>query len=92
MLGALQKLVEGGHSVVVVEHNMDVAKAADWLIDLGPEGGDEGGRLVGEGPPEALARLKTPTGQALRQAFARPAARPPQPDRDLRRGVDGAAA
>ena len=58
LLGALQKLVEGGHSVVVVEHNMDVAKAADWLVDLGPEGGDEGGRLVGEGPPEALARLE----------------------------------
>ncbi len=90
LLGALQKLVEGGHSVVVVEHNMDVAKAADWLIDLGPEGGDEGGRLVGEGPPETLARLKTPTGQVLRQAFAGPVAEARQPGRDVRPSTEGA--
>lgn len=67
LVEALQHLVEAGHSVVVVEHDMDVARAADWLIDLGPGGGDAGGRIVGEGPPEQIAELDTPTGQALRQ-------------------------
>jgi excinuclease ABC subunit A len=69
LLGALHRLVDAGHSAVVVEHNMEVARAADWVIDLGPGGGDGGGRLVGEGPPEAVARLDTPTGRALRAAI-----------------------
>jgi excinuclease ABC subunit A len=69
LVGALHRLVDAGHSVVVVEHNMDVAKAADWVLDLGPEAGDEGGRVVGEGPPETVARLKTPTGRALASAL-----------------------
>jgi excinuclease ABC subunit A len=69
LVGALHRLVEAGHSVVVVEHNMEVAKAADWILDLGPEAGDEGGRVVGQGPPEAIARLETPTGQALAAAL-----------------------
>src|SRR5207247_2615347 len=72
LVAALFRLVARGHSVVVVEHNMEVAKAADWVIDLGPEGGDEGGRMVGAGPPEAVARLDTPTGRALRAAFLGP--------------------
>ncbi|MDI6853879.1 MAG: excinuclease ABC subunit UvrA [Deltaproteobacteria bacterium] len=67
LMAALQRLVEAGHSVVMVEHDMDVARAADWLIDLGPEGGAAGGRIVGEGPPEVIAELNTPTGQVLRQ-------------------------
>jgi excinuclease ABC subunit A len=75
LLGALQKLVDGGHSVIVVEHNMDVAKAADWIIDLGPEGGEKGGLLVGEGPPEAIAARATPTGRAVREVLAGPHAR-----------------
>jgi len=78
LVGALHRLVDAGHSVLVVEHHMDVAKSADWVIDLGPEGGDEGGRLVGEGPPEAVARLDTPTGHALKRALARPAIRAPK--------------
>jgi len=67
LIAALQRLVASGHTVVVVEHDLDVARAADWIIDLGPEGGAAGGRVVGEGPPEAIAALPTPTGQALRQ-------------------------
>jgi excinuclease ABC subunit A len=70
LIGTLHRLVDAGHSVVVVEHHTDVAKAADWILDLGPEAGDDGGRLVGEGPPEAVARLDTPTGRALREALA----------------------
>ncbi len=66
LLAALHRLVDAGNSVVVVEHNLEVARAADWIIDLGPEGGDEGGEVVGEGTPEAIARLDSSTGQALR--------------------------
>ncbi|MBP8985122.1 MAG: excinuclease ABC subunit UvrA [Syntrophobacterales bacterium] len=66
LVGALQRLVDAGHSVVVVEHDMDVARTADWVIDLGPGGGAEGGRIIGQGSPEKIAELDTPTGQALR--------------------------
>jgi excinuclease ABC subunit A len=55
LLNALQRLLDGGATVVVIEHNLQVVKQADWVIDLGPEGGEEGGRLVFEGTPEALA-------------------------------------
>ena len=72
LLQALHRLVDAGNSVVVVEHNLEVARAADWIIDLGPEGGDEGGRVVGEGTPEEIAGLDSWTGQALRAAPARP--------------------
>ena len=71
LVAATHRLVEAGHSVVVVEHDMEVARAADWVIDLGPEAGEEGGRVVGEGPPEAIARLDTPTGRALAGVFNR---------------------
>jgi len=57
LLGVLQRLVDGGNTVVVIEHNLDVIKSADWIIDLGPEGGDLGGRVVGTGTPEAIARI-----------------------------------
>lgn len=66
LAGALQKLVDAGHSVVVVEHHMELAWAADWIIDLGPEGGNEGGFLTGEGTPETIAGLSTHTGMALK--------------------------
>jgi excinuclease ABC subunit A len=66
LLKALHRLVDAGHSVVIVEHNLDMIAQADWIIDLGPDGGDAGGRLVGDGPPALLASLDTPTGQALR--------------------------
>ncbi len=69
LVGAMHRLVEAGHSVVVVEHNTEVALASDWILDLGPEAGDEGGRIVGEGTPDQIARLDTPTGRALAGAF-----------------------
>jgi excinuclease ABC subunit A len=65
LLHALQRLVDAGNTVLVVEHHLDVIKCADHLVDLGPEGGSAGGRIVGEGTPEAVARLDTPTGRAL---------------------------
>jgi excinuclease ABC subunit A len=71
LLGVLQRLVDAGHSVVVIEHNLDVIAEADWIIDLGPEGGERGGRIVAEGTPEALARrAHTHTARALRAFFA----------------------
>jgi excinuclease ABC subunit A len=63
----LQLLLDQGHSVVIIEHNLDVIDAADWVVDLGPEGGDAGGTLVGVGSPEAIADLpESYTGQFLR--------------------------
>jgi excinuclease ABC subunit A len=56
LLGVLDRLVEAGNTVLVIEHNLDVIKTADWIVDLGPEGGDEGGRIVAEGPPEVVAQ------------------------------------
>ena len=56
LLEVLHRLVDKGNTVVVIEHNLDVVKTADWVIDLGPEGGDAGGRVVAEGSPEQLAR------------------------------------
>lgn len=69
LLGVFQRLVEAGHSVVVIEHNLDVIKCADWVIDLGPEGGDEGGQIVAEGTPkEVAADRRSHTGRALSRA------------------------
>jgi excinuclease ABC subunit A len=68
LLEVLNALVEAGNTVVVVEHNLDVIKTADWVIDLGPEGGDEGGRIVAQGTPEEVAEVKeSHTGQYLRK-------------------------
>jgi excinuclease ABC subunit A len=68
LLQVLHRLVDQGNTVVVIEHNLDVIKAADWLIDLGPEGGDAGGWVVAEGTPEEVARVqKSYTGQFLRK-------------------------
>ena len=67
LLGVLTRLRDHGNTVVVIEHNLDVIKVADWLVDLGPEGGDGGGRLLAEGPPEDVARREeSHTGQFLR--------------------------
>ncbi|MGQ9897808.1 MAG: excinuclease ABC subunit UvrA [Acidobacteriota bacterium] len=71
LLEVLQALVERGNTVVVIEHHTDVMRAADWIVDMGPEGGDGGGRLVGEGPPSEIAKLDTPTGRALAQSQQR---------------------
>jgi excinuclease ABC subunit A len=62
----LQRLVDKGNTVIVVEHNLDLIKMADWIVDLGPGAGIEGGKVVGEGPPEKIQKLNTPTGQALK--------------------------
>ena len=59
LMSSFNQLIEAGHSVIVIEHNMDVIKCADWLIDLGPEGGDEGGQLVYQGIPEGITGVKT---------------------------------
>ncbi len=67
LMGAFQRLLDQGHSLIVVEHNLDVIQSADWLIDLGPEGGDEGGTLVAEGTPQQLMKIKRSyTGQVLK--------------------------
>src|SRR6266850_2557387 len=72
LLDVLNKLVEQGNTVVIIEHNLDVVKTADWVIDLGPEGGDEGGRVVATGTPEELVRHaeRSYTGQFLRPLLA----------------------
>ena len=68
LMRALRKLLEGGNSLIVIEHNLDVIRAADWLVDLGPEGGDGGGLLVAEGPPEEVKLHPTShTARALRE-------------------------
>ena len=68
LLGVLGRLVEQGNTVVVIEHNLDVVKTADWIIDLGPEGGSGGGRIVAEGTPEQVAEIpESHTGRYLRQ-------------------------
>ena len=66
LIGVLQRLVAAGNSVLVIEHNLDVIKTADYLIDLGPEGGDGGGKIVATGTPEEVAHCKKSyTGQYL---------------------------
>ncbi len=68
LLDVLQKLVEGGNSIVIIEHNLDVIKTADWIIDLGPEGGDRGGEIIAAGTPEQVAKVtRSYTGQYLRK-------------------------
>ncbi|MEY2410711.1 MAG: excinuclease subunit, partial [Verrucomicrobiota bacterium] len=68
LVEVLQRLVDAGHSVIVIEHNLDFIAEADWVIDLGPEGGAAGGRLVAEGPPERVAQARdSHTGRFLRQ-------------------------
>jgi excinuclease ABC subunit A len=67
LLEVLGRLVDQGNTVVVIEHNLDVIKSADWVIDLGPEGGDSGGALIASGPPEEIAASpESRTGEVLR--------------------------
>ncbi len=68
----LQRLVDLGNTVLVIEHNLDVIKCADWIIDLGPDGGDDGGKLVAAGTPEQVMRVrKSYLGEALRKVLQR---------------------
>ncbi|MBI5274156.1 MAG: excinuclease ABC subunit UvrA [Chlamydiales bacterium] len=69
LIQILQKLVDEKNSVIVIEHNLDLVKCADWIIDLGPEGGDEGGTIIGEGTPEMLIKKNTPTGIYLKSCM-----------------------
>jgi excinuclease ABC subunit A len=70
LLSVLRSLTDKGNTVIVIEHNLDVIRSADWIIDLGPEGGDAGGRIVAEGTPEGVASVRSSyTGQFLRRAL-----------------------
>jgi excinuclease ABC subunit A len=71
LIRVLHRLVDGGHSVVVIEHDLDLIAEADWILDLGPEGGDGGGRIVAEGSPEDVVRAGTHTGVALAPVLTR---------------------
>jgi len=72
LIRVLHRLVDAGHSVIVIEHNLDVIAEADWLIDMGPDGGDSGGRVVAEGPPETLVqtRRRSETARVLKGFLA----------------------
>jgi excinuclease ABC subunit A len=68
----MQRLVDTGNSVLIIEHNLDIIKVADWLIDLGPEGGDRGGELIAEGTPEQVMKVKgSYTGKYLKEHMNR---------------------
>jgi excinuclease ABC subunit A len=69
LIRVLHRLVDSGNSVVVIEHNLDVIAEADWIIDLGPEGGSGGGLVVAQCAPEELQTRSTPTARALREFF-----------------------
>ena len=69
LLSVFQQLVDSGHSLLVIEHNLDVIKSADWILDLGPEAGKHGGQLVAQGTPEQIAKTITPTAKYIREAL-----------------------
>ena len=71
LLQVLMKLRDAGNTLIVIEHNLEMIKCADWIVDLGPEGGEGGGSVVGTGPPEEIARLTNSfTGQYLKPILA----------------------
>jgi excinuclease ABC subunit A len=77
LLEVLHRLVDTGNTVVVIEHNLDVIKTADWVIDLGPGGGVNGGKIIAEGPPEVIAEVKlSATGQYLKPILERASVKP----------------
>jgi len=69
LIRVLHRLVDGGQSVLVIEHDLDLIAEADWIIDLGPAGGDAGGHIAAAGTPEDVVRAGTPTGVALRHTL-----------------------
>jgi len=71
LLKVLHRLRDAGNTVIVIEHNLEVIKTADWIVDLGPDGGQDGGRIVAAGPPEQIAAVETShTGRCLRPILA----------------------
>jgi excinuclease ABC subunit A len=77
LLDVLHRLTDLGNTIIIIEHNVDVIRNADWIIDLGPEGGEEGGKIIAQGTPEAIARnKKSYTGQALADYYQHVAHRP----------------
>lgn len=87
LLSVLHRLRDHGNTVVVIEHNLDVIKTADWIVDLGPEGGDGGGRIIVEGSPETVAANKfSYTGRYLKESLAPKAVPPPRETRRAKRG------
>ena len=73
LLGVLHQLVDAGNTMIVIEHNLDLIKTADWIVDLGPGGGDRGGRVVAQGPPEQVAEIDdSPLAPFLRAALGCP--------------------
>jgi excinuclease ABC subunit A len=74
LIGVLNRLVEGGNTVLVIEHNLDVIKTSDYIVDLGPEGGDKGGLVVGQGTPEDIIKIpQSYTGMFLKKILDRDA-------------------
>ena len=74
LLSVLHRLVDRGNTILVIEHNLDVIKTADWIIDLGPEGGTRGGMIVAAGTPEDVAKIETShTGHYLKSMLKKPA-------------------
>ena len=72
LLDVLHRLTDLGNTIIIIEHNLDVIRNADWLIDLGPEGGEGGGNIIAQGTPQDVSRSKDSyTGQALAQTFER---------------------
>jgi excinuclease ABC subunit A len=90
LMRLFQRLVEGGNTLIVIEHNLEVIKCADWIIDLGPEAGDEGGQLVAAGTPEAIAKVgASHTGRYLREILSGRVGVSPAVRRVSRRNLDG---
>ena len=88
----LHELVETGNTVVVIEHNLEVIKTADWIIDLGPEGGDGGGEIVAQGTPEDVAKVaRSYTGQFLKPVLGRKSVERREEEEGSRRRSSAAA-
>ncbi|MBK5113293.1 MAG: hypothetical protein JJE41_06660, partial [Candidatus Heimdallarchaeota archaeon] len=72
LMNILQKLVDDGNTVIIIEHNLDVIKCADWIIDLGPDGGEKGGKIVAEGTPEQVSNNNNSiTGRYLKSTIGK---------------------